>query len=432
MGVNGVNGANTDLSIYQKLKPKQGAAASKPSYMTKEGSLWNAPGVKSLYGTPGTPTTSTIISRSPSKQPTFIGGGSNPSGTDNPEQAGNDLASSKDASAGRAAADAAKSQQGGVRSAAVESEQNTSVTNLLSANAQALGKDIKKINQKFKSDSLKQNTKFNQINNEIKGLSQTITGEQATLAGLNNELASLLNADKTGMGSHSAFSLNLAGSEQSGGVDSGADDMARIQDLQTRIGEKSNVIKMYNTQVTVLTKQSSASLRSMERVNTQYVKNNKKTQKSIQSNQAEVSTFMKGAQNANELAVTVTNAGTTLKYAGMAFIAMGSIPVIGAGLAAAGHVMKPIGEATEAIGQFGQCAANTMMAAANIAEGNFAGALANVATAIQTGAAGVESTKAAKADFKETFKGADEATKVAETETKTADELKEKGNTKTG
>jgi len=398
--------------------------------MTNEGSLWNAPGVKSMYGSTGTQTTATVHSKTANKEHPDVKGNGTPNGANNAEQAGQDLASGKDAGAGRAAAKDAQNQQAGVRNAAAESQENTKTANSMSSDAQEISKETKKANQQFKTNSNKQQSALKQTNNQINTITQSINAEQAELNSMNSELESLLNADKTGMGSHSAFSLNLAGTEQSGGVDAGNADMAKIQDLQTRIGEKGNVIKLYNTQVAVLTKQSSASLRSLERVNTQYVKSNQKTQKAAEGNQSEVSTFMKNAAKANEIAVTVTNIGTTVKTAGMAFIAMGGIPIIGAGLAAAGHVMKPIGEATEAVGQFGQTAANVMLAAGNIAEGNLAGALTNIATAVQTGASAVKSTKAAKADFQEAFKQADGAGKMAETALEKSDELKEKAESK--
>ena len=200
--------------------------------------------------------------------------------------------------------------------------------------------------------------------------------------------------------------------------------------MQTRIKEKSNVIKIYNQQVTVLTKQSTASLRSMDRINTTYVKNTQKSQKAAEANQNEVSGFMKFANKFNEIATTVTNVGTTVKYAGMAFIAMGGIPIIGAALAAAGNVMKPIGEATETIGNYGQTAANVLMAAGNMAEGNLLGALTNITTAVQTGAAAVKSTKQLSSDFKEMSKQAENVGKTAENVTKEADKLQEQAGDK--
>ncbi len=431
MGVNGVNNTNTDLSIYKKIGGQKTSTTAKPDYMTKNGSVFDAPGVKSLYGGSSNNAaalkSSVMISQNNKNDKS---GAVVTSSEDKGSQSAESLAGSKDPSAGRAAAKEAQGQQVEVRSGTTQSEQNTSKTNDISSNAQETAKQVKKDDQSFKSQNSKAQSSLKRTNQQIDTISASIQAEQAELTGLNKELESLLNADKTGIGSHSAFSLNLAGTEQSGAVDSGSGDMEKIQDLQTRIGEKSNVIKIYNQQVTVLTKQSTASLRSMDRINTTYVKNTQKSQKAAEANQNEVSGFMKFANKFNEIATTVTNVGTTVKYAGMAFIAMGGIPIIGAALAAAGNVMKPIGEATETIGNYGQTAANVLMAAGNMAEGNLLGALTNITTAVQTGAAAVKSTKQLSSDFKEMSKQAENVGKTAENVTKEADKLQEQAGDK--
>lgn len=426
MGVGGVNNTNTDLSIYKKLNTQTTSTTAKPDYMTKDGSLFNAPGVKSLYGSSSASTTSTITPQkgdtSNSGTPIVASDGDGSSGT----QSADDLIKGKSASEGRAAAKSAQEQQGPVKQQTTVTEQNTGTTNSISSQTQQTAQQVKKDDQSFKATNNKTQNSFKKTNQEIKDINKSIQTEQAELTSLTSELDALVNADKTGIGTHSAFSLNLAGTEQSGSADANTGDMDKIQDLQNRIGEKTNVIQLYNQKVTVLTKTSNTTLRSMERVNNAYVKTTQATQKQVEANQNEVSGFMKFANDFNEIATTVTQVGQTVKYAGMAFIAMGGIPIVGAALAAAGNVMKPIGEATEAIGNYGQCAANVMLAAGNIAEGNFVGALTNIATAVQTGASAVQSTKAAKNDFKALGKETDAATKAADEAMQKADEVKEK------
>ena len=427
MGVGGVNSTNTDLSIYKKLNQQStSTTTAKPDYMTKDGSVFNAPGVKSLYGSSSSATTSTITPKtgdtSNTGTPVVTSDGDGSSGT----KSADDLIKGKSASEGRAAAKSAQEQQGPVKQQTNETEQNTATTNSISSQTQQTAQQVKKDDQTFKATNNKTKSSYNKTNQEIKNINKSIQTEQAELTSLTSELDALVNADKTGIGTHSAFSLNLAGTEQSSGADTSTGDMEKIQDLQNRIGEKTNVIQIYNQKVTVLTKTSNSTLRSMERVNNAYVKTTQATQKQVEANQNEVSGFMKFANDFNEIATTVTQVGQTVKYAGMAFIAMGGIPVVGAALAAAGNVMKPIGEATEAIGNYGQCAANVMLAAGNIAEGNFVGALTNIATAVQTGASAVQSTKAAKNDFKALGKETDAATKAADEAMQKADEVKEK------
>lgn len=427
MGVNTVTNTNTDLSIYKKINNQKTTSSSTPTYMTKNGSVFDAPGVKGLYGSSSSAATKSLNSSVmiSSNNNSTQSGAAVTTGESSSLTSAESLANSKNASEGRAAAKEAQNQQVEVRSGTSQSEQNTSKTNDISSNSQEVAKQIKKDDQSFKSQNNKSQSSLKRTNQQINTISAGIQAEQAELNGLNKELESLLNADKTGIGSNSAFSLNLAGTEQSGSVDNGNSDLAKIQDLQTRIGEKSNTIKIYNQQVTVLTKQSTASLRSMDRINTTYVKNTQKSQKAAEANQNEVSGFMKFANKFNEISTTVTNIGTAVKYAGMAFIAMGGIPIIGAALAAAGNVMKPIGEATETIGNYGQAAANTLMAAGNIAEGNLAGALTNIATAVQTGAAAVKSTKQLSSDFKEMSKQSEGIAKNAENVTKDSDKLQQ-------
>ena len=431
MGVGGVNNTNTDLSIYKKIGGQnQGTTTAKPNYMTKDGSLWDAPRVKSLYGSSSSSSSSGITPKTGEQKTTGGGVVATGSGETSGAKSADDLIKGKSASEGRAAAKEAEGQQAGVRSGTTTTEQNTSTTQDITSQTQETAKQVKKDNQTFKSQNQKSQSQFNKTNQQIKTLNQTINAEQTELASLNKELDALANADKTGIGSHSAFSLDLAGTaDQSSGVSDNG-DAEKIQDLTTRIGEKTNVIKMYNQNVVVLTKQSTASLRSMERVNTAYVKTTNATQKQVESNQNEVSGFMKFANDFNEIATTVKQVGTMVKYAGTAFIAMGGIPIVGAALAAAGNVMKPIGEATEAIGGYGQAAANVMLAAGNIAEGNFTAALGNIATAVQTGAAAVKSTKAATSGFKALGKETENIGKAAEQVTKEADQVKEKAEAK--
>ncbi len=432
MGVGGVNNTNTDLSIYKKIGGQnQSTTTAKPNYMTKDGSLWDAPGVKSLYSSSSSSTTSGITPRQGETKTQGSGVVAAGSGETSGAQSADDLIKGKSASEGRAAAKEAQGQQAGVRQGTTETQQNTNTTQDITSQTQETAKQVKKDNQTFKSQNQKSQSQFNKTNQQIKTLNQSINAEQTELASMNKELDSLLNADKTGIGSHSAFSLDLAGTaDQTGAVDSGSGDAEKIQDLQNRIGEKTNVIKMYNQNVVVLTKQSNASLRSMERVNNAYVKTTNATQKQVESNQNEVSGFMEFANKFNEVSTTVKQVGTMVKYAGTAFIAMGGIPIVGAALAAAGNVMKPIGEATEAIGGYGQAAANVMLAAGNIAEGNFTAALGNIATAVQTGAAAVKSTKAATSSFKALGKETENIGKAAEQVTKESEQVQEKAEAK--
>ena len=74
MGVGGVNNTNTDLSIYKKIGGQnQGTTTAKPNYMTKDGSLWDAPRVKSLYGSSSSSSSSGITPKT-GKQKTTGGG----------------------------------------------------------------------------------------------------------------------------------------------------------------------------------------------------------------------------------------------------------------------------------------------------------------------------------------------------------------------
>ena len=332
MGVNNVNNLNkADLVKLAMLKKGQGStAAAKPTWMTANGSIFNAPGNKTTVKEKSETSLQDLNTlrsindiKSDSKTSNIGSGGSVKSKSD--KMSNDEMANIDNASDGKRASNEVSKQKDNVKDLTSETQENTKQMNKFEKDSTKLdkqiGKDKKTFEKKMKSneDLIKKNSK--DISKEAKSIEQ----QQAEVNSLQSELDTLI-ADKTGSGKSSAFSLsigNAVNESEPGGVQQRGDS-ERIEMLQQQLGAKIELMSGSEKKIYTLQKTSNKTIKNMNKMSKQQVKIQKTNQKDIEANQKTSDKVIKTADKIDQISGLVATAGTTLNYAGKGLIALGS------------------------------------------------------------------------------------------------------------
>ena len=343
----------------------------------------------------------------------------NSSGQTNPSQSeGTTIdANNISASEGRAMAANLDSQRQDLESQTKAVEQDGKTAESYSKDAQkkqkTLIKDQKSLEKQYKKES--QSIQKNQ--EQITQLTDSLNTENDEVNALQSELEGLLAANSTGVGVNSAFSLSLAGTEEyQQDMQAQQDDpnAARIAELQGQISTKSASMQKTGTKINKLQTSTNKQIKTMHKVSTKYMAGVQNIQAGLETNKKASDDILEIANKAEEISTTIATAGTSVKYAGAALIALGSSTSwcfgAGAALIAAGQVMQKVGTVAETIGQYGQLAANVTKTACYAAQGDIAGALTSAGAAIMSGTSAVKGSQEWGNTFAEIDQKATEAT----------------------
>ena len=341
------------------------------------------------------------------------------------------------ASEGRAMAKDAENQQVKAKEGKKEAQRYEKEANQYSKEAVKTQKELVK-SQKSLDKQIKQHSKTVEKNQtQILKLSEQINSDQEEVNTLQAELQSLMAGDNTGVGTSSAFSLKLAGEvqqEQQDGKVSSNPDQQRIAELQDRISTKTTSMTKTGVQIGKLQTSTNKTLKTMHKVSMSQANYYAKTQKTLETHQSGAEKAVKIATDIESVSQTVATVGSTVKTAGRALIALGHMSLwsfgAGSALIAAGKVMSKVGTVTEMVGNYGVAAANVTKTAAYADQGNLAGALTSAGSAIMSGAQAIKTSTTLNETFAEIDKQAEEATqKLAENVTKAEamKEMKQKG-----
>lgn len=326
------------------------------------------------------------------------------------------------ASEGRAMAKDAENQQVKAKEGKKEAQRYEKEANQYSKEAVKTQKELVK-SQKSLDKQIKQHSKTVEKNQtQILKLSEQINTDQEEVNSLQAELQSLMAGDNTGVGTSSAFSLKLAGEvqqEQQDGKVSSNPDQQRIAELQDRISTKTTSMTKTGVQIGKLQTSTNKTLKTMHKVSMSQANYYAKTQKTLETHQSGAEKAVKIATDIEDVSQTIATYGGIVKNAGRALIAAGHAGLLGFGagaaLIAAGKVMSKAGTVTEMLGNYGVAAANITKTAAYAAQGNLAGALTSAGSAIMSGAQAIKTSTTLNETFAEIDKQAEEATqKLAE------------------
>lgn len=359
---------------------------------------------KTAPQTPATKTTGDLPTGLVNNQnPTDPANGNEPSTTPSNE------GGTPSADEGKAMASSMKSQAKDLQNQTKDVEKDATTAKKISADAKETTKDVQK-NQKNLEKNIKTTTlEFTKNQQEINKTSELMT---ATLTSIQTDQAEL--ATLTAGGDTTVFSLSLAGDEQAGGTQStGNPDQKRINEIAKRLNGNIELLDTQGKQIYSLQKTSAKSLKNINKLNTQYTKSIKNTQKAVKNEQAQNSKVIQVADKVSQISSAVTTGGQTLELVGQGMIAAGGAMTwaagAGAALIAAGEVMVQVGTVAQTVGNYGTMASELTKGVAFAAEGNLAGALSSITTAAAAGQSAVKSTKAMGATMSEISASADAA-----------------------
>ena len=318
------------------------------------------------------------------------------------------------ASEGRKMAADMNTQKENVSAQTKETEKNTQTANKYSKAAQKDQKNIIKQQKSLEKQNKASTKEIQQNQKEITALTETMNDEDQQINALQAELQSLTAGDNTGVGVNSAFSLSLAGTDEYQQEQQDDPNAQRIAELQGQISTKTASMKTTGAKIGKLQTKTNKQIKTMHKVSIKYMNTIQKTQGNLESNQKASDKILNVANKVEQISTTVAQAGTALKYTGMGLVALGQATSwcfgAGAALIAAGTVMQKAGSVAEVVGQYGQLAAGVTKTACYAAQGNLAGALTSAGSAIMAGATAVKGTQEMGNTFKQINEKANEAT----------------------
>ena len=372
MSINVNNLSKAELAkLALKNNSQQTQTANKPSFMTSNGSLFNAPGASGIK-------------------------------TDNQKFDAKDLekvSQINNAADGRAAAASAGEIQNGTKVYTKETEDNTKQSDKLKKDAAKLDKQIGQDDKKFTKTNLKFEATLTKNNQEITKLIKSADESSQNVNDLMKEYESLTGGDKTGVGTSSAFSLQLGGQQPTGTRGAGNEDpnADRLKELESQIDSHVKLSDGYGNRITTL-QQSSGRVAKQRNANVNsYIKTTNVRQGQLEENKSTNEKIIDTANKVEEIATMTKEVGTTVNYAGRGLVVLSSAsfiaPPVAAALATTGGIMQKVGTTTELVGNYGIAAANVTKSVAYAADGNLAGALQSAGTAVMSGAAAVKGTK---------------------------------------
>ena len=393
MGISNVNNLNKIDLTKLNFGSKTVKTDNRPSYLKMTGSIFNAPGVSSNTNTLNDINTNKALNELRAKPSTAQKNSSKNTSNDK-ENA--DISS---ASEGKAAAASAEGKAKQVKTQKKQMESSEKTVNKYSEEAKKQQKSTAAQDKKFKQTLKAQENELKNNNLKLQKVIKENLETQSEITNAQNELDSLLG--------QSSFSAN-----NNNGTSTSNNNSARIQELQTFIGTKSNLIQNNGKTIYSLQRSSSRTLTKMNTTNRNYVRTHKHNMKNVAQTQTKSAKVAQTAQKFEQIAAMVSQLGQTVNLAGKGLIALGSsVGPWGAALIATGQVMEKVGTVVEMTGNYGQTAASITKGAAMAADGNLAGAMQAFGSAVSTGTAAINSTKNLKGTFGQIDKSAKEATK---------------------
>ena len=398
MGISNVNNLNKIDLTKLNFGSKTVKTDNRPSYLKMTGSIFNAPGVSSNTNTLNDINTNKALSELKAR-PSATRKTSSKTTSNDKENA--DISS---ASEGKAAAASAEGKAKQVKTQKKQMESSEKTVNKYSEEAKKQQKATAAQDKKFKQTLKAQENELKNNNLKLQKIVKQNLETQNEITNAQNELDSLLGS--------SSFSIGGGNGASASGNNSG-----RIQELQTIIGSKSNLIQNNGKTIYSLQRSSSRTLAKMNTTNRNYVRTHKHNMKNVASTQTKAAKVAQTAQKFEQIAAMVSQLGQTVNLAGKGLVALGHASFIGAGvgavLIATGQVMQKVGTVVELVGNYGQTAASVTKGAAMAADGNLAGAMQAFGSAVSTGTAAIKSTKNLKGTFGQINNEAKDATKKA-------------------
>lgn len=396
MGISNVNNLNKIDLTKLNFGSKTVKTDNRPSYLKMTGSIFNAPGVSSNTNTLNDINTNKALSELKARPSATR---KTSSKTTSNDKENTDISS---ASEGKAAAANADNQASKVKAQTSEMKSSEKKVQKYSADAKKQEKKAETEDKKFKQTLKAQEKTLKDNNLKLQKAVQENLETQNEITNAQNELDSLLG--------QSSFSIGGGNGASASGNNSG-----RIQELQTIIGSKLNLIQNNGKTIYSLQRSSSRTLTKMNTTNRNYVRTHKHNMKNVASTQTKAAKVAQTAQKFEQIAAMVSQLGQTVNLAGKGLEALGHASFMGAGvgavLIATGQVMQKVGTVVELVGNYGQTAASVTKGAAMAADGNLAGAMQAFGSAVSTGTAAINSTKNLKGTFGQIDKSAKEATK---------------------
>lgn len=402
MGISNVNNLNKIDLTKLNFGSKTVKTDNRPSYLKMTGSIFNAPGVSTNTNTLNDINTNKALSELKARPSATR---KTSSKTTSNDKENTDISS---ASEGKAAAANANNQASKVKAQTSEMKSSEKKVQKYSADAKKQEKKAETEDKKFKQTLKAQEKTLKDNNLKLQKTVQENLETQNEITNAQNELDSLLG--------QSSFSAG------------GNNNSARIKELQTIIGTKSNLIQNNGKTIYSLQRSSSRTLTKMNTTNRNYVRTHKHNMKNVASTQTKAAKVAQTAQKFEQIAAMVSQLGQTVNLAGKGLEALGHASFMGAGLGAVliatGQVMQKVGTVVELVGNYGQTAASVTKGAAMAADGNLAGAMQAFGSAVSTGTAAINSTKNLKGTFGQIDKSAKEATKKLTANTVAKEEAK--------
>ena len=396
MGISNVNNLNKIDLTKLNFGSKTVKTDNRPSYLKMTGSIFNAPGVSSNTNTLNDINTNKALSELKAR-PSATRKTSSKTTSNDKENA--DISS---ASEGKAAAASAEGKAKQVKTQKKQMESSEKTVNKYSEEAKKQQKATAAQDKKFKQTLKAQENELKNNNLKLQKVVKQNLETQNEITNAQNELDRLLGS--------SSFSIGGGNGASASGNNSG-----RIQELQTIIGSKSNLIQNNGKTIYSLQRSSSRTLAKMNTTNRNYVRTHKHNMKNVASTQTKAAKVAQTAQKFEQIAAMVSQLGQTVNLAGKGLVALGHASFIGAGvgavLIATGQVMQKVGTVVEMTGNYGQTAASITKGAAMAADGNLAGAMQAFGSAVSTGTAAIKSTKNLKGTFGQINNEAKDATK---------------------
>ena len=396
MGISNVNNLNKIDLTKLNFGSKTVKTDNRPSYLKMTGSIFNAPGVSSNTNTLNDINTNKALSELKARPSATR---KTSSKTTSNDKENTDISS---ASEGKAAAANADNQASKVKAQTSEMKSSEKKVQKYSADAKKQEKKAETEDKKFKQTLKAQEKTLKDNNLKLQKAVQENLETQNEITNAQNELDSLLG--------QSSFSIGGGNGASASGNNSG-----RIQELQTIIGSKLNLIQNNGKTIYSLQRSSSRTLTKMNTTNRNYVRTHKHNMKNVAATQTKAAKVAQTAQKFEQIAAMVSQLGQTVNLAGKGLEALGHASFMGAGLGAVliatGQVMQKVGNVVELVGNYGQTAASVTKGAAMAADGNLAGAMQAFGSAVSTGTAAINSTKDLKGTFGKIDKSAKEATK---------------------
>lgn len=409
MGISNVNNLNKIDLTKLNFGSKTVKTDNRPSYLKMTGSIFNAPGVSSNTNTLNDINTNKALSELKARPSATR---KTSSKTTSNDKENTDISS---ASEGKAAAANADNQASKVKAQTSEMKSSEKKVQKYSADAKKQEKKAETEDKKFKQTLKAQEKTLKDNNLKLQKAVQENLETQNEITNAQNELDSLLG--------QSSFSIGGGN-----GASASSNNSGRIQELQTIIGTKSNLIQNNGKTIYSLQRSSSRTLAKMNTTNRNYVRTHKHNMKNVASTQTKAAKVAQTAQKFEQIAAMVSQLGQTVNLAGKGLEALGHASFMGAGLGAVliatGQVMQKVGTVVELVGNYGQTAASVTKGAAMAADGNLAGAMQAFGSAVSTGTAAINSTKNLKGTFGQIDKSAKEATKKLTANTVAKEEAK--------